>query len=147
MLNPAGHDDKFAFFHPLVGTVFKLHPEASFDDQKEFILLVMVVEDKFTLDLVELHHLPVEFGGNVRLPHLSDIRELLGNVDFHAGSDYSKWKKVARKSGTSPRRLSSGLSETHEEVPPALTTANWGRPRGPHIYQKAAGLRQRPLIF
>jgi hypothetical protein len=84
MLDAARHYDKLAFLDPFM-TVTKLHPEAAFDHQEHFILVFMVVEDEFTLDLVELDILAVEFGGDVGLPVFGDFGELVGEVDFGHG--------------------------------------------------------------
>jgi hypothetical protein len=37
---------------------------------------------EFTLELVELHILPVELGGDVRLPVFGNPGEFLRNIDF-----------------------------------------------------------------
>jgi hypothetical protein len=40
------------------------------------------MEDEFTFDLVELHSLTIELGGNVGFPVFRDLREFFGDVHF-----------------------------------------------------------------
>ena len=84
MLDAAGNDDEFAFFDPLV-VVAEFHAEAAFDDEEQFVLMLVLVEDEFSFELVELDVLAVEFGGNVGLPVFGDFGELFGEIDFGHG--------------------------------------------------------------
>src|SRR5580692_11834675 len=59
--------------------------------------MVVMMEDEFSLNFVELHQLTVEFGGDGRLQVFGDLGKLLGDVDLHDASDCSKPKKVAKK--------------------------------------------------
>src|ERR1051326_26577 len=81
MLNAPGNDDEFAFFNPLM-VVAEFHAEASFDDEKQFVFVLVMVEDEFSFELVELDLLAVEFGGNVGLPVFGDLGEFVGEIDF-----------------------------------------------------------------
>jgi hypothetical protein len=47
--------------------------------------VLVVVEDEFALDLVELDVLAVEFGGDVGLPVFGDFGEFFGDVDLEHG--------------------------------------------------------------
>jgi hypothetical protein len=42
----------------------------------------MMMEYELALQFVELHMLPIEFGGDVRLPVFRNLREFIGDVDF-----------------------------------------------------------------
>jgi hypothetical protein len=92
VFDAAGYDHELSFFNPFVmfAKVFiaVMHAEAAFDDEKQFIFMLVVVEDKLAFDFVELDALAVEFGGDVGLPEFRDLGELFGNVDF--GHDHSK---------------------------------------------------------
>ena len=81
VLYAARNDDEFAFFNPIV-VVAKFHAEAAFHDEEQFVFLLVVMEDKFSFELVEFDLLAVEFGGNVGLPVFGDFGEFLGDVDF-----------------------------------------------------------------
>jgi hypothetical protein len=67
-------------FAKVVVTV--MHAKAAFDDEEEFVFMIVVVEDELALDLVELDMLAVEFGGDVGLPVFGYLGELFGEVDF-----------------------------------------------------------------
>jgi hypothetical protein len=84
VLGPSGHDDEFAFLDPLMA-VAKFHPEAALDHKKHLVFVLVVVEDEFTLQFVELKVLTIEFSGDVRLPVLGDLGEFLGDVDLVHG--------------------------------------------------------------
>ena len=81
VLDAARHYDEFAFFNPLV-VIAELHAEPALDDQKQFVLMLVMMEDELAFELVELQVLAVEFGGDVRLPIFVDLREFLNDVDF-----------------------------------------------------------------
>src|SRR5215469_16855458 len=82
MLHAARHDDEFTLLHPFGRTILELHPKTSFDHEKQFVLMFMMMKDELPFDLVELYRLAVEFGRHVRLPVLGNLRELLCDVDF-----------------------------------------------------------------
>ena len=67
MLDAARDDDELAFLDPFV-VVAVFHAEAAFDDQEQFVFVVVMVEDEFALELVELDVLSVELGADVGLP-------------------------------------------------------------------------------
>ncbi len=71
MFDSAWHHDEFAFFQPDVMVFFwcalaELHAEAPFYHQKHFVFVLVMVEDELTFQLVQLHVLAVEFGGDVK---------------------------------------------------------------------------------
>ncbi len=81
VFGPVGHNQEFA------GT--KLHcpiPEldlhVSADGQKELILRIVVMPDELSLELYQLHFLPVQLAYNFRAPVLRDCAKLFFNVDF-----------------------------------------------------------------
>lgn|SRR5437868_1709121 len=81
VLDAARHYEELAFFQPDV-LVAKLHAEASFDYQEEFVFVLVVVPDELALQLVELNVLAIEFSGDAGLPEFVDFVELLGEVNF-----------------------------------------------------------------
>jgi hypothetical protein len=90
----ARHDHELAFFDPFVMFVKVfvpiMHAEAALDHEKQFIFMLVVVEDELAFYLVELDALAVELGGNVGLPVFRNFGELFGDVDFvHEDS----WRK------------------------------------------------------
>jgi len=97
MFYAAGHDDELAFFDPFMRTVAELHPEPAFHDEKQFVFVIVMVENELTFDLIKLHMLSVEFGGNVGLPVFRDLRELVCDIDFvHASPIESVEEKSQR---------------------------------------------------
>jgi hypothetical protein len=86
VFDAAGDDHELAFFDPFImfSAVFLavVHAEAAFDDEEEFVLMLVVVEDELAFDLVEFNGLAVELGGDVGLPVFGDPGELFGEVDF-----------------------------------------------------------------
>src|ERR1022692_2569326 len=79
MLHSSRDHNELTLFNPDV-VVVELHTEAPFDHQEHFIFVFVMVKDKLTLDFVQLHHLPIEFGGNVRLPVFLNQCKLLDDV-------------------------------------------------------------------
>src|SRR5690348_17119510 len=96
VLDAARYNDELPFLDPFVRTIAKLHAEAAFHDKKHLVFVIVMMEDEFSFDFVELHHLAVEFGGDIGLPEFSDFRELLGDVDLHGSWDYLGPGKVAK---------------------------------------------------
>src|SRR5580700_3781254 len=74
MLDAARYHDELAFFDPHV-TLAKLHAEASFDHQEQFVFVVVMMKDEFSFQFVELKVLSVEFGTDVWLPIFVDLGE------------------------------------------------------------------------
>ena len=85
VFDSARDDDELAFFDPFV-VVEEFHAEAAFDDQEHFIFMVVVVEDELAFDLVELHVLAVEFGGDVGLPVFGDLENFSAMLTLCIGS-------------------------------------------------------------
>src|SRR5580704_7575075 len=81
VLHPPRHHDELAFFNPYL-PVAKFHAKAPFHHQKHLVFMVVMVKHKLTLQLAQLHLLPIEFGSNVGLPIFVDLGELLRDVDF-----------------------------------------------------------------
>jgi hypothetical protein len=50
VLHPFGHDDKFSRADHRFA-IAKFHPQLSFDDQEEFVFIVVMVPDEFALEL------------------------------------------------------------------------------------------------
>jgi hypothetical protein len=58
MLNATRHNDEFAFFNPFV-MIAEIHAKASFDDQKHFVFLLVMMSDEFALKSDQLEMLPI----------------------------------------------------------------------------------------
>jgi hypothetical protein len=86
MLHAAGDDDEFAGLDPLLmlaGILVAIfHAEAAFDDEKEFVFVVVMMPEKSGVGLDELDHLSVEFSGDVGLVELGDAGEFFGEIYF-----------------------------------------------------------------
>jgi len=65
----------------LLRVVPKLEPEPAPEDQKQLILLLVVMPVERALDLGEFDHLAVQFGHDMRSPVGGEPRELLSQVD------------------------------------------------------------------
>lgn len=63
--------------------VTKLHDKASTMNQKHFVLVFVLVPDKFTLKLHELDVLAVERAGYSRRPVLGEGSERINKIGFH----------------------------------------------------------------
>jgi hypothetical protein len=113
VLDAARYDDEFAFFDPLV-VVAEIHAETAFNDQEELVFVVVMVEDKFSFELVELYVLAVELGGDVRLPVLGNPGKFIGDVDL--GHDEASERKSVASFGL--RLPGSGRKR---KQPPAVT--------------------------
>src|SRR4051794_36367946 len=53
VLHPARDDDEFSLFDPFVA-VAELHAKAAFDDQEQFVFVLVVMEHEFALQFIEL---------------------------------------------------------------------------------------------
>src|SRR6202521_3799427 len=65
--------------------VAAIHAEAAFDYQEQLVFVLMMVKDELAIQLDEFDVLGVELGGYTGLVVFSDVRELLGDVDFGHG--------------------------------------------------------------
>jgi hypothetical protein len=55
-----------------------------------------MVKDKFTFDFVQLHHLAIQFGRDVRFPVFRDLCKLLRDVYFfHCAPSEGFWCSAA----------------------------------------------------
>src|ERR1700686_1494056 len=84
MLYPARHHDKLALLDPFM-PVAEIHAEAAFDYQEHLVFVLMMVKDELAVQLDELDLLSIKFRGDAGLVVFSDVRELLGDVDFGHG--------------------------------------------------------------
>jgi len=86
VFHSARDDDELAFFDQFVmlAKVFipEMHAEAAFDNQKHFVFMLVVMEDEFAFELIELDRLPVQLGSDVGLPVFGDPGEFFGDIDF-----------------------------------------------------------------
>ena len=96
VLDAARDHDEFTFFDPFV-VVAEFHAEAALHDEKQFVFVLVMVEDELAFKLVELDLLSVEFGGDVGLPVLGDLGEFLGNVDFGHGRGIRAGKEKSQE--------------------------------------------------
>jgi hypothetical protein len=84
VFDAARHDQKFAFFQPHLA-IAKFHPEPALDREKEFILVVMMMPYKRSLELDQLHILAVQFPGDLGTPRLAEAGKLVAKIDFVHG--------------------------------------------------------------
>jgi len=82
------NDDEFAFFYPNVLLTLRLfthlHEETSFDHEKEFILLVMVMPDKLSFDFDNLNRKLIQFSNYLRVLVVGEESKFLHQIDlFH----------------------------------------------------------------
>ena len=67
VFDAAGDNHELSFLDPLVmfAKVFVavMHAEAAFDDEKQFVFVLVVVEDELAFDFIELDGLAVQLGG------------------------------------------------------------------------------------
>ena len=68
----------------------EFHAEAAFDHEKHFVFVLVVMEDKFAFEFVELDMLSVEFGGDVGLPVLGDLGEFSAMLILCMGPSFVK---------------------------------------------------------
>ena len=62
--------------------IAELDAEAAVHDKEEFIFTLMVVPDELSLELDELHFLPVQLADHFRPPVLPNQRQLLSEIHF-----------------------------------------------------------------
>src|ERR1700686_249125 len=84
MLYAARNDNELAGFDPFV-MVAEFHAEAALDDEEHLVFVLVMMENELAFQLIELHVLAVEFGGDVGLPVFGDLGEFLGDVYFRHG--------------------------------------------------------------
>jgi hypothetical protein len=83
------HDQEFALFQPDV-PIPKLHAKPAFDDEEEFVLVVVVVPDERPVELDQLDLLAVQLADDRRLPRVAERRQLLAEVHLlHDGLWFS----------------------------------------------------------
>ena len=116
MFNAARHHDEFAFIQPH-GLVAKLDAEAALHYQEPFVFVLVVMPDKFALELVELHQLAIQFTGNVGLPVFGyagnfSARLILSSMASSRDIDQSHHVFIVPLAGDSPfRQYSLNLRE------------------------------------
>jgi hypothetical protein len=84
VFDATGDDQELAFFEPDV-SIPKLHPKPAFDDEKQFVFIIMVMPDERTLELDQLHLLAIQLANDLRLPPVAEQTELLLQVHFVHG--------------------------------------------------------------
>jgi hypothetical protein len=89
MLDSTRHHDELSLIDPFVcGSlvlVAKFHSEAAFDYKEHLVLVVMMVEHEFAVQLDEFDLLAIQLGGDARLVVLGNLAKLLGDIDFGHG--------------------------------------------------------------
>jgi hypothetical protein len=80
MLDAARHDDEFAFLDDGFA-IAKLHPQGAFDDQEEFILIFVMMPDKFSLELDSFDVAVVYFPDDARFPMIGEEAEFFLEID------------------------------------------------------------------
>ena len=81
MFDSAGHDDEFTLVD-YFDAFSELHLEGAPDDEKELVLLVVLVPDEFALELGQPDVLAVELADHPRIPVIREPRELFADVDL-----------------------------------------------------------------
>jgi hypothetical protein len=81
VFDAARHDQKFAFFQPHL-PIAKFHAEPPLDHEEEFILVVMMMPYKRSLELDQLHVLAIQFPSDLGAPMLAEAGKLLAKIDF-----------------------------------------------------------------
>jgi hypothetical protein len=84
MLDSTWNHDELALLDPLV-PVEEVHPEATFDHQKHFVFVLVVMEGKLAFSFHQLDLLAVQIGSDVGLVVLRDFGELFVDIDFLHG--------------------------------------------------------------
>src|SRR5579864_2220945 len=79
MFDATRNDQEFAFFEPDM-PILKLHAEAAFDNEDQFVLVVVVVQYERPLEFDQLHHLAIQLADDLRLPLVAELRQLLFQV-------------------------------------------------------------------
>jgi hypothetical protein len=67
VLNTPGHYDELALFYPKA-VVFKLHSKSALNHEEKFILVIVVVPYKWTLELDQLDLLTIQIPDDLRFP-------------------------------------------------------------------------------
>jgi hypothetical protein len=79
VFDPTGDDQELALFQPDV-PIPKLNAKSAFDDEEEFVLVVVVAPDERPVKLDQLHLLSVPLADDLRLPLVAEPRQLLVEV-------------------------------------------------------------------
>lgn len=81
VLDTPRDDEEFTFGEGH-DAVSKLDTECSTHDEKELVLVLMMMPDELALEFDKLHLLPVQLTDDFGPPVISDLRQLLGEIDF-----------------------------------------------------------------
>src|SRR3974390_2448829 len=79
VLDASGNDQEFAFANQYIA-VAEAHTQHAFDDQKQFVLVIVTMPDKLALDLDRLDVAIVEFADDAGMPMILEFREFLGEI-------------------------------------------------------------------
>ncbi len=80
MFDAPRHDEDFSLVQRHTA-VPELHPHASLPDEKQLVLIVMMMPDEFPLELHELDLLAVEACHDLRAPMLGETGEFVVEID------------------------------------------------------------------
>src|SRR5688572_31951033 len=112
MLDPSRHDEELAFLDRHV-PIAELHREAALHDEKQFILMLVVVPHEFALELHQLHVLTVQLSDDLRAPMSIEERQLLAKVDRPHQTLVAIHHVVPPACFTPPRLSSTPRSDSH----------------------------------
>src|SRR5512140_1614556 len=78
------------------GPVAQLHVEGALDDEEHFVFRLVLVPRERSLELHELHVLPVQLGDDLRIPVRGAERELLPEVDLVEAAYHAHGESLSR---------------------------------------------------
>lgn len=81
VLNAPRHNEELAFLDNDIALT-QPHKQRAFDDEKELILVLMVMPDELPLQLRQLHLLAIGLTDDARTPVLGEERKLFLQIDF-----------------------------------------------------------------
>src|SRR6266568_2137820 len=104
LLDSPGHDNHFSF-RELDVAVAELDPHPPLHDEKQLVLLLVLVPHEFPLELDELDGAVVDLADDLRAPMFVKQREFVSEFDllrFHVTSLPARGCREARATSTSP---------------------------------------------
>src|SRR5689334_3923381 len=115
MLNAVRDDDELARLDHKVG-ISQLHPQPALHDQKQLILVLVMVPDELTFELRELHVSVIYFAHDLGTPLILKPAEHFGEIDFADAHDArSRMVLVSTTAENSPFRSARATSCTSSD--------------------------------
>lgn len=81
MFDAPWHNQKLTW-PQLNRAIAKLHAHPTAPDEKHFVGVLVMMPEKFTFELYDLHFLPIQFAHDLRPPMLREGRKLFRQIDF-----------------------------------------------------------------